>query len=217
MTVTDQSHDPDSPMAVVDRAPHREDGPLDGHATSTGLSNEKLAMWVFLGSECLLFGGLISTYLLYKTTAVVGPEPHELYDIPFTSISSFVLLMSSLTMVLAVAAIGRGDHSRLRTWLLATALLGGIFISGQVFEFRTFLKEGMGFTTNPASSAFFALTGFHGVHVTIGIIMLMSCFLLSLRGRIPTDRAEAIEIVGLYWHFVDVVWIVIFTLVYLIP
>ena len=186
------------------------------HITSTGISNEKLAMWVFLGSECLLFGGLISTYLLYKDKAVTGPTPSELYDIPFTSISSFILLMSSLTMVLAVAAIQRGDHRRLRIWLLTTALLGSFFIAGQVYEFTVFVKEGMGFTTNAASSAFYTLTGFHGAHVTIGIIMLLSTVALSFRGRIPPHRAEAVEIVGLYWHFVDVVWVLIFTIVYLI-
>jgi cytochrome c oxidase subunit 3/cytochrome o ubiquinol oxidase subunit 3 len=189
----------------------------DHHGTSTGISNEKLGMWVFLGSECLLFGGLISTYLLYKTNDTKGGKlPHELYDIPFTSISSFVLLMSSLTMVLAVAAIGRGDHQRLRAWLLTTAALGAIFISGQVYEFQKFVQEGMGFTTNSASSAFFTLTGFHGVHVTLGIVMLISTAVMSARGRIGPDRAEAVEIVGLYWHFVDVVWIIIFTVVYLI-
>jgi len=191
--------------------------PGDHHITSTGISNEKLAMWVFLGSECLLFGGLISTYLLYKNGTAAGEQtPHDLYDIPFTSISSFVLLMSSLTMVLAVAAITRGDHKRLRAWLATTALLGSVFISGQVYEFTGFVKEGLGFTTSPASSAFFTLTGFHGVHVTIGIIMLVSTLVLSLRGRLPQQRAEAVEIVGLYWHFVDVVWILIFTVVYLV-
>jgi cytochrome c oxidase subunit 3/cytochrome o ubiquinol oxidase subunit 3 len=186
------------------------------HVTSTGISNEKLAMWVFLGSECLLFGGLISTFLLYKDRSAGGPTPHDLYDIGFTSISSFVLLMSSLTMVLAVSAIQRGDHRALRGWLLTTALLGMVFISGQVFEFTEFLGEGLHFTGSPAGSAFYTLTGFHGVHVTLGIVMLISTALLSWRGRIPQERAEAVEIVGLYWHFVDVVWILIFTVVYLV-
>ncbi|HEX2576387.1 MAG TPA: cytochrome c oxidase subunit 3 [Aquihabitans sp.] len=192
--------------------------PMHGssHITSTGISNEKLAMWIFLGSECLLFGGLISTFLLYKEKSAGGPELHDLFDIAFTSISSFVLLMSSLTMVLAVSAIQRGDHRALRSWLLVTALLGSVFISGQVYEFKEFLNEDLGFTTSPASSAFYALTGFHGAHVTIGIIMLMSTLILSLRGRITQQKAEAVEIVGLYWHFVDVVWILVFTIVYLI-
>jgi cytochrome c oxidase subunit 3/cytochrome o ubiquinol oxidase subunit 3 len=187
------------------------------HDTTTGLSNEKLGMWVFLGSECLLFGGLISTYLLYKTRVVEGPTPRDVYDIPFTSISSFVLLMSSLTMVLAVHAIQRGDHRGTRTWLLGTALLGATFISGQVYEFTTFVREGLGFTTNIFGSAFYTLTGFHGVHVSVGIIMLMSLFVMSVRGNLPQEKAETVEIVGLYWHFVDVVWILIFTVVYLIP
>jgi heme/copper-type cytochrome/quinol oxidase subunit 3 len=186
------------------------------HATNTGYSNEKLGMWVFLGSECLLFGGLISTYLLYQDRAITGPLPKDLYDIPFTSVSSFVLLMSSLTMVLAVGSWMRGDVRRGRTWLLSTALLGGVFIAGQVYEFTSFVNEGMGYTTNLAASSFYTLTGFHGVHVTAGIIMLLSLVGLSLTGRLGADKAETVEIIGLYWHFVDVVWILIFTIVYLI-
>ena len=187
------------------------------HDTNTGISNTKLAMWLFLASECLLFGGLISTFLLYRGKDVVdGPTVAELYDIPFTSVSSFVLLMSSLTMVLALSAIQRGDMARNRVWLLATALLGATFVGGQVYEFTAFYREGLGFTTNLFGSSFYTLTGFHGVHVSIGIIMLLSTVVLSLRGRLGTEKAEAVEIVGLYWHFVDIVWILIFTVVYLI-
>ncbi len=188
------------------------------HDTNTGISNTKLGIWLFLASECLLFGGLITTYILYKVpVAGQGPAPKQVYDLGFTSVSSFLLLMSSLTMVLAVAAIERGDHHRLRTWLAATALLGSTFVAGQVYEFTAFVHEGMGFTTSRSSSAFYTLTGFHGVHVTIGIIMLVSLLIMSLRGRLPEHRAETVECVGLYWHFVDVVWIVIFCVVYLIP
>ena len=176
-------------------------------------------MWLFLASECLLFGGLISTYLLYKVpVAGEGPSPKQVYDIPFTSVSSFVLLMSSLTMVLAVAAIERGDHHRLRTWLAATAAARRRPSSpARSTSSPPSCSEGLGFTTSRSSSAFYTLTGFHGVHVTVGIIMLLSLLLLSLRGKLPEHRAETVEIVGLYWHFVDVVWIVIFTVVYLIP
>src|SRR5919107_3413776 len=106
--------------------------PAHGHVTNTGLSNEKLAMWTFLGSECLLFGALISTFLLYRNRGVRnGPEVSELYDIPFTSVSSFVLLMRSLTMVLALSATQRGDQRRSRLWLTTTALLGASFVAGQ--------------------------------------------------------------------------------------
>ena len=187
------------------------------HLTGTGLSNNKLLMWVFLGSECLLFGGLISTYLIYRSRFAAGPAPGDIFDIPFTSVSSFVLLMSSLTMVLALSALQRGDIRNNRLWLLTTALLGSLFIGGQVYEFTTFLREGLGYTTSPFSSAFFTLTGFHGVHVSVGIVMLMSLYVSSLRGNLRRESAEMVEIVGLYWHFVDVVWILIFTVIYLVP
>ncbi len=185
---------------------------------STGIDSRKLGMWVFLSSEFLFFGALITNYLLFKgRTGFAGPYPRELYDIPFTSVSSFVLLMSSLTMVLAHNAQSRDDQPATRTWLLATALLGMVFIGGQVFEFTEFVEHGMKLTTNPAASAFFMLTGFHGGHVFIGIVMLLSLFGISLRmGRLSEHRSMSVELVGLYWHFVDIIWIVIFTVVYLI-
>ena len=188
-----------------------------GHPhTTTGLDNRKLGMWAFLGSECLFFGSLISTYLLYRGRSIQGPFPEQVYDIPYTSVSSFVLLMSSLTMVLALNAIQRGDHRKLRVWLLATALLGMTFIGGQVFEFTVFVREGVTLSRNLFGSSFFVLTGFHGLHVTVGILMLLVLFGMSAAGRLPVENALRVELVGLYWHFVDVVWIVIFTVVYLI-
>ena len=205
-----------TPAEHVDPVIDHEHG-SPSHATSTGVSNEKLAMWVFLGSDCLLFGGLISTYLLLRHKSVSGPGPQDMFDIPFTSVSSFVLLMSSLTMALAVGAIHRGDERRCRTFLATTALLGGVFIAGQVYEFTSFVKEGLGYTTNLFGSAFYTLTGFHGAHVSIGIIFLLSLFVISIRGNLGQEKAETVEIFGLYWHFVDVVWILIFTIVYLIP
>lgn len=189
------------------------------HHTSTGLDNVKMAMWAFLGSECLFFGSLISTYLLYRNR-VVGdsPRPHEIYDIPYTSVSSFVLLMSSLTMVLALAAIQRGDHRALRSWLIATALLGMVFVGGQIYEFTTFVDEGLKLSSSTFGSSFFVMTGFHGAHVTVGIFMLLALFGMSSFGRLDAvDGPRRVELVGLYWHFVDIVWIVIFTVVYLVP
>jgi cytochrome c oxidase subunit 3/cytochrome o ubiquinol oxidase subunit 3 len=187
------------------------------HHTSTGISNLKLGMWTFLGSECLFFGALISTYLLYRGRSTTGPFPEDVYDIPFTSVSSFVLLMSSLSMVLAVAAIYRGDERRMRIWLITTALLGALFLAGQIFEFTEFVREGLGLHTNLFGSTFFVLTGFHGAHVTVGVLWLLSLTTVSFRKGLGAERAEAIDIAGLYWHFVDVVWIVIFTVIYLIP
>ena len=200
---------------MADTAVHHEAG--HGHHSSTGLSNNKLAMWLFLGSECLLFGGLISTYMLYRGRVANGPHPSSIYDIPFTSVSSFVLLMSSLTMVLAVTSAQRGDDLKTNLWLLVTALLGATFIGGQVYEFTTFYREGLGFTTSLFGSSFYALTGFHGLHVSVGVIFLLSTMGIIKKGRITGNKAEVVELIGLYWHFVDIVWIVIFTLVYLIP
>ena len=193
-----------------------DDHGAHGHATNTGQSNEKLAMWVFLGSECLLFGGLISTYLLYRSKTT-GNKPKDVFDIPFTSVSSFILLMSSLTMVLALSAFQRRDQRLGRLWLTTTATLGAMFVGGQAYEFRSFYKEGLGFTTSLFSSSFYVLTGFHGVHVTVGVIMLLSLVIMSRRGTLTPDKVETVEIIGLYWHFVDIVWILIFTIVYLIP
>ena len=220
----------DGETATVARAPSERAGlaepcptthgprrPRRRSQSTTGLSNNKMAMWLFLGSECLLFGGLISTYMLYRGRHSGSLGPDQIYDIPFTSVSSFVLLMSSLTMVLAVSAATRNDVRNTKLWLTVTALLGATFVGGQVYEFTTFYREGLGFTTSLFSSSFYTLTGFHGVHVTVGIIMLLSLVGMISRNRVTGDQAEVVELVGLYWHFVDIVWIVIFTLVYLIP
>jgi heme/copper-type cytochrome/quinol oxidase subunit 3 len=190
------------------------------HETNTGISNNKLAMWLFLASDCLLFGALISTFLLYRTnisdnTPFEGPG--DIFDIPFTSLSSFVLLMSSLTMVLALSAVRRGDQRNGRIWLLTTAFLGMVFIGGQVYEFSIFRAEGLGYSTNTWTSAFYTLTGFHGVHVSVGILMLLGTVFGTRKSGLGAEKSENVEIVGLYWHFVDIVWVIIFTVVYLIP
>jgi heme/copper-type cytochrome/quinol oxidase subunit 3 len=184
--------------------------------TSTGLDNRKLLMWLFLASDCLFFGSFIAAYLLYRDRSLVGPYPEDLFDIPFTSVSAFVLLMSSVSMVLALAAIQRGNVRNMQIWLFATAALGTLFISGQAYEFTEFHHEGLGLSTNLFGTTFFVLTGFHGAHVTIGILILLSLFVVSLRGGIQQKDSLTIELAGLYWHFVDIVWIVIFTLIYLI-
>jgi len=187
-----------------------------GHHSSLGLSNSKLGIWTFIGSECLFFGALISTYLIYVNTRGDGPGA-ELFDIPFTSASTFILLMSSLAMVLALDAIQHRDMRRFRVWLIATGLMGSVFLAGQIYEFTVFFSEGATGPTSPFWSAFFLLTGFHGVHVLIGILMLVAAWAASLSGRLTPGDAETVENLGLYWHFVDIVWILLFTVVYLIP
>jgi len=190
------------------------------HADQTGvlaLDHRKMAMWVFLGSECFFFGTLIATFLAYKGRSVVGPAPHEIFNIPLTSLSTFDLLMSSLLMVLALAAVQRGDRRQTRLWLAGTAFFGLIFLGFQAYEFTSFVHEGFTLQRNLFGSTFFLLTGLHGTHVAIGVFWLLVLWVLDLRGRLGAVDAVKVEIAGLYWHFVDVVWIAIFTLVYLIP
>jgi len=186
------------------------------HHTSTGLDSRKIAFWTFIGSECLLFGALISTYLVYAGRSVRGPLPHEILNIPLTSISTFDLLMSSLAMVLALAAVARGDRVWSRVWLAATALLGLVFLGFQAYEFTTFVHEGLTLQQNLFGSTFFVLTGTHGVHVAVGVLWLVTLLVRSFQGKLGPDKALNVELAGLYWHFVDVVWIVIFTVVYLL-
>ena len=195
---------------------HRE----PAHADQTGnldTDHRKLAMWVFIGSECLLFGTLIATYLAYKGRSVVGPLPHEILNIPITTLSTFDLLMSSLLMVLALAAVQRDDRRQARLWLAGTAFFGLIFLGFQAYEFTSFVHEGLTLQQNLFGSTFFVLTGFHGGHVALGVALLLTLWILDWRGRLTSRDAVKVEVVGLYWHFVDVVWIVIFTVVYLIP
>ncbi|HEV8587034.1 MAG TPA: cytochrome c oxidase subunit I [Methylomirabilota bacterium] len=182
-----------------------------------GVDHRKLAMWLFLGSECFLFGTLIATYMAYRGRSVVGPHPHEILNIPLTTASTFVLLMSSLLMVLALAAVQRGDHAQSRLWLAGTAFFGLGFLGFQAWEFVHFVHDGLTLQTNLFGSTFYTLTGFHGGHVALGVTWLLTLLVLDLRGRLGTQDAIKVEVAGLYWHFVDVVWIVIFTLVYLIP
>ncbi len=208
-------------MATIEhRAPADLVPAHDGHGDdhSTSIPNPKLGMWLFLSSDFLFFGGFIATFLLYRDRpGQAGPSPKEIFNIPFTSVTSFILLMSSLTMVLALAAIQRGDIRRLKIWLLATALFGATFIGGQIFEFTEFTREGLKIHTSLFGSSFYVLTGLHGAHVTGGIIWLLSLWGLANRGQLTAADAERVEVAGLYWHFVDVVWIVIFTVIYLLP
>lgn len=186
------------------------------HHSSTGLPSRKLLMWAFIGSECMLFGSLIITYFVYRGRSIVGPYPEDLLNIPFITVTTFVLLMSSLTMVLALAAVQRNDMRQGKLWLLMTALLGLVFLAGQVYEFTHFVHEGLGLTTNLFGASFFLLTGTHGAHVFVGVIWLLTLFVLAVSGKLTSENAETVEITGLYWHFVDVVWIVLFTIIYLL-
>jgi heme/copper-type cytochrome/quinol oxidase subunit 3 len=212
------------------------------HYTTTGLDHRKIAIWAFIGSECMLFASLISTYLIYKGRSLVGPLPHTagtnaagqptppILDIPVTSASTFVLLMSSLAMVLALAAVQNKDKpvpagadwwtralASSKLWLWMTCLLGATFLGFQAYEFTSFVHEGLTIKTNLFGSTFFTLTGFHGAHVTAGVIWLGTLLAIDYKRGLGPKDAINVDIAALYWHFVDVIWIAIFTLIYLIP
>ena len=211
---------------MADIAAHAADAAhLD---TSTGLDSRKMAFWSFIGAECLLFGSLIATYMAYKGDSLVPPYPHDtvladgtvvegILDIPLTSASTAVLLFSSLFMVLGLAAVQRNDRKFAVIWLGMTAFFGAIFLGFQVYEFTHFYHVGLTLQTNLFGSSFYLLTGFHGAHVLVGVIYMLTLTVLAARGKLGPEKSLNVEIGGLYWHFVDVIWIVIFPLVYLIP
>jgi cytochrome c oxidase subunit III len=201
----------------------------DAHLqTSTGLDSRKLAIWTFLGSECLFFASLISTYVVYRGKSLVGPFPHTpwtdpatgqvyepIIEIPLVTVGTALLLFSSLFIVLALYGAQRGNRKMLLGWLAATIMCGVFFVGMQVYEFTHFVHKGLTLQRNMFGASFFTLTGFHGTHVTIGVIWLITMFVLALRKQLPPENAINLEMAALYWHFVDVVWIIIFPVVYL--
>jgi heme/copper-type cytochrome/quinol oxidase subunit 3 len=186
-----------------------------------GLPNIKLAMWAFLGSECMFFGSLIGTYFFYHGNSLSGPLPKDVFSIGITSISTFLLLMSSLTMALGVDAMKQQKPKVARMFILMTAALGATFVGFQVVEFHEFYTEKHLIFAGPNASlfgsTFYTMTGFHGTHVTVGVIWLLIMSVLITKNKLkPGKEAVNVEVMGLYWHFVDIVWIIIFTFVYLL-
>ena len=183
--------------------------------TTTGIDNRKVAIWTFIGSECMFFASLISTYLVYKGKSLSGPTPAEILQIPLVTFGTALLLFSSLFVVLALNGAQRGNRKQLLLWLGMTLVCGIFFVAMQVYEFQHFVHEGLTPQTNLFGASFYLLTGFHGTHVTLGVIWLLTVFITAVRGQLPPAKALNLEMAALYWHFVDVVWIVIFPVVYL--
>ena len=253
----------------------------DGHAalealtkTSTGVEHKKVAMWAFLGSDCMFFGTLISTHLIYRKIHPEVVDPTRIFDIELTGFSSFILLMSSFLMALTVSAAHKGNLKAMRSFLAGTIFFGCIFLAGQVYEFNHFVHgqgtyeyvatqadgtevtgtvakgtafrkyadaehsrhvfeakhpgweitefkqvdkvDSLTLSSNVFGSTFYLMTGTHGTHVLLGVIWLLGWLLYSFSSRFHFANALDIEVAGLYWHFVDIVWIVIFTAVYLV-
>lgn len=192
---------------------------VTAHSTSLGVDNRKLGVWAFIGSETLFFATLITTYFVFAPVNRARPDfqdPRKFLDIELTTVLASILLASSLTMVLALSASKRGDRRNFTIWLLATVGLGLAFIGGQVYEFNHLYHEGLTLSSSLFGTTFFVLTGFHGTHVAIGVIWLLSVFFKVRAYPDSPENAMDVEIAGLYWHFVDLVWVAIFVLVYLI-
>lgn len=182
---------------------------------NTGVDNRKFAMWTLIGSECFLFGTMIANYLINKNRALSGPTGRDVYSIDLTTVSTFVLLMSSVAMVLALHHCIHKELFKFRLWTGVVAFFGLLFLGFQYYEFAHFVDVGMGLTTNVYASSFYLLTGCHGAHVFVGVLWMTSILVTSFIKGDKWFNSDVVEFAGLYWHFVDVVWIVIFTVVYL--
>ena len=181
------------------------------------VKNKKLLMWLFLGADCMFFGTLISTHLIYRKLYPEEFNPTQLFSLELTSFSTFILLMSSFLMALSVSAMHKGEIKSFRRNIIGVIFFGLIFLGCQVYEFAHFIHEGLTLDTGTFGSTFYLMTGTHGVHVAVGVFWLISMLFYSQSGKMDAHKSAIdIEVAGLYWHFVDIVWIVIFTVVYLI-
>jgi cytochrome c oxidase subunit 3 len=200
------------PEAAYAPAPAPLTEPTFGTAT-TG----KVGMWIFLVTDAMTFGGLLLAYGILRAGNKEWPVPTTVLGIPFTAFMTFVLIVSSLTMVLGLDAAKRGDRRGTVKWLVATAGGGVFFLCGQIYEYRHLIHEGFTLPSGNFPATFYVITSFHGGHVFTGVCYLLITAFGVSRGKHLENDANFVEITGLFWHFVDLIWILVFTLVYLIP
>jgi heme/copper-type cytochrome/quinol oxidase subunit 3 len=185
--------------------------------TSFQVNDKKLGMWVFLASEVMFFTGLIGSYIILRWGASnTWPEPGEVLNVPITAGNTFLLICSSVTMVKAFAAIAEGNQKMLKIWLLTTAIIGACFVGVQIYEYSELVNHHFLPSSGLYGSTFFTMTGFHGFHVTMGVLCMLWVTVKAFKGHYTQENHQGVEIIGLYWHFVDLVWIILFTIVYLI-
>jgi len=192
-------------------------GAVPGAQGAMGVHTQKLGMWVFLVSEVMFFTALIGSYIILRWGAhTPWPEPRTVLNIPTTAINTFILICSSVSMVKAYAAAVRDDQKGLRRWLLTTVVGGATFVSVQVREYIKLVHAGFLPSSGLFGASFYTMTGFHGFHVTCGVISMIYVTIRAFRGKYAGGKFQGVETIGLYWHFVDLVWIILFTIVYLI-
>lgn len=197
--------------AVVQQTlpPNPEKATLEGR-------NKYLGFWFFLGGETVLFGSLFGTYLGLRNGVLDGPGPSDLFHLNLTFIMTMILLTSSLTSVFAVINMKRGNHKGLLRWMLVTVVLGLGFLGFEIYEFYEYVHKGLGFTTSAFGSSFYTLVGTHGAHVTFGVLWISTLLIRYRKSGLTLTNAPKFYTAVLYWHFIDVVWVFIFTVVYLL-
>ena len=187
------------------------------HEFGLGIYDKKVGMWIFLCSEVMFFAGLIGSYIILRFGASDSwPMPGEVLNVPVTAANTFLLICSSVTMVKAFAAAESGNQKAMCLYLLATTVIGAAFVGVQIYEYNELIHHDFLPSSGLYGATFFTMTGFHGFHVTVGVICMAWVTLKAFRGGYSKADHEGVEVIGLYWHFVDLVWIILFTIVYLI-
>ena len=198
---------------AVDAPAHHH--PIYDYDSGPPVDRGKFAIWLFLGTEIMFFTGLIGTYIVLRMGSASWPNPEMRLEVGLTAFNTFVLITSSWFMVMALQAIQQGDQARMKSWLLATILGGSFFLGVQVYEYIELVGHGALPNVDIFWSTFYAMTGFHGFHVFVGIVWLICAYVGALRGSFTKENYLRLELAGLYWHFVDLVWVLLFTIVYL--
>ncbi len=184
-------------------------------ASATGIPHDKMGMWIFLCSEIMFFTGLIGSYIVLRFASPVWPHPGNTLNIWLTALNTFILICSSVTMVQALASVRDGDIRKLKLFLSMTLLFGAIFLSIQAYEYRHLLHRGFNPHASLFGSVFYTTTGFHGFHVFCGVVCMAFVTGKAFLGKYTPAHHQGVETIGLYWHFVDLVWIILFTIIYL--
>ena len=203
-------------MAVVDSAA-LDELPAPEHHKPGGISSSLLGMVLFIASEVMFFGGLFGAYFTIRSSATLWPPegtPH--LSALYAAVLTTILVTSSVTMQLGVWAIRKNDQRRLLLWLAVSVLLGLCFLAGQALEYANLIREGMTLSSGVFGSTFFTLTGFHGAHVAGGAVFILIVLLRARSGQFTARYHDTVEMASNYWHFVDVVWIGLFSTIYLL-